>query len=102
VSKTCATTTGECGVAYEVRYPMPTPGRDQPWYSFDYGSVHFVFMSSEHNFTIGATFTPAPVYSSLEAAVDSPDECGCVCRVCAVCVVCVVCAHYRRNAVAVD
>ena len=51
-------TTGECGVAYEVRYPMPTPGRDQPWYSFDYGSVHFVFMSSEHNFTIGATSTP--------------------------------------------
>jgi hypothetical protein len=46
---------GECGVAYEVRYPMPTPGRDQPWYSFDYGSVHFVFMSSEHNFTIGGT-----------------------------------------------
>ncbi len=60
VSKTCASsTTGECGVAYEVRYPMPTPARDQPWYSFDYGSVHFVFMSSEHNFTIGATSTPA-------------------------------------------
>lgn len=33
---------GECGVPYEARFPMPTPGRrDQPWYSFDHGPVHF-------------------------------------------------------------
>ncbi|ELR18962.1 diphosphonucleotide phosphatase 1, putative [Acanthamoeba castellanii str. Neff] len=45
---------GECGVAYEARYPMPTPARDQPWYSFDYGFIHFTFMSTEHDFSIGS------------------------------------------------
>lgn len=23
---------GECGVPYERRFPMPSAGRDQPWY----------------------------------------------------------------------
>lgn len=34
---------GECGVPFGARFPMPTPSnhRDQPWYSFDHGNVHF-------------------------------------------------------------
>lgn len=40
---------GECGVAYARRLPMPTaPGApaggpgDQPWYSFEFGPIHFL------------------------------------------------------------
>lgn len=36
---------------------MPTPARDQPWYSFDYGFVHFTFMSTEHDYSIGTRST---------------------------------------------
>ena len=61
---------GECGVPFQSRFPMPSPPssfqreRDNPgesartkgfsatpWYSFDHGAVHFVFMSSEHDFS---------------------------------------------------
>ena len=56
---------GECGVAIQARYPMPSPPSrlrdearargagftDTPWYSFNHGAVHFVMMSSEHDFT---------------------------------------------------
>jgi len=45
---------GECGVPYEMRFTMPTTARDQPWYSFNYGNVHFVFMSTEQNFLVGS------------------------------------------------
>ena len=41
---------GECGVPYEKRFPMPRPSLDEAWYGFDYGSVHFVLMSTEHDF----------------------------------------------------
>jgi len=33
---------------------MPTPSLDQPWYSFDYGNIHFILMSTEHNFQKGS------------------------------------------------
>eukprot|EP00731_Ephydatia_muelleri_P019818 Em0012g643a len=45
---------GECGVPYEKRFPMPTPAQDQPWFGFDFGSVHFVLMSTEHRFDSGS------------------------------------------------
>jgi hypothetical protein len=74
---------GECGVAYEHRFIMPPPSNnhilqqiqhkqqqqqqpiadslnnfdvkeDTPWYSFNYGNIHFVMMSTEHNFTVGS------------------------------------------------
>jgi hypothetical protein len=45
---------GECGVPYERRFPMPRPALDQPWYNIDYGSVHYLIMSTEHNFTKGS------------------------------------------------
>jgi len=41
---------GECGVAYEKRMQMPTAVETEPWYSFDSGPVHFVLMSTEHDF----------------------------------------------------
>lgn len=48
---------GECGVPYSRRFHMPDV-KGSPlsglWYSFNYGLGHFVFMSSEHNFTIGS------------------------------------------------
>eukprot|EP00698_Gefionella_okellyi_P020824 TRINITY_DN6617_c0_g1_i1.p1 TRINITY_DN6617_c0_g1~~TRINITY_DN6617_c0_g1_i1.p1 ORF type:complete len:564 (+),score=100.33 TRINITY_DN6617_c0_g1_i1:99-1694(+) len=47
---------GECGVPYERRFRMPRPSDDQPWYSFDFGSVHFILMSTEHNFEQGAQY----------------------------------------------
>ncbi|KAL4435011.1 hypothetical protein ABPG77_003836 [Micractinium sp. CCAP 211/92] len=45
---------GECGVPYEHRFPMPSAGRDQPWYSFEHGPVHFTVMSTEHFFGPGS------------------------------------------------
>jgi len=40
---------GECGVPYDLRFPMPGTDRDAPWYSFDHGPVHFTVISSEHD-----------------------------------------------------
>jgi len=41
---------GECGVPYDLRFHMPGTDRDMPWYSYDHGPVHFVVISSEHDF----------------------------------------------------
>lgn len=41
---------GECGVPYDLRFQMPGADRDMPWYTFDHGPVHFVVISSEHDF----------------------------------------------------
>jgi hypothetical protein len=38
---------GECGVPYSRRFRMP--GTD-PWYSFDFGPIHFTVISTEHDF----------------------------------------------------
>jgi len=47
---------GECGVPYNKRFHMT--GNDSPtknlWFSYNYGSVHLVFISTEHNFTAGS------------------------------------------------
>ena len=45
---------GECGVPPHYRFHMPDSGNSVWWYSFDYGMVHFVMMSTEHNFTVGS------------------------------------------------
>ncbi|KAG9443632.1 hypothetical protein H6P81_014972 [Aristolochia fimbriata] len=44
---------GECGVVYETYFPMPTPGKDKPWYSMEQGSVHFTVISTEHDWKEG-------------------------------------------------
>jgi hypothetical protein len=46
---------GECGIPYSVRFHMPNDdniadGIRNLWYSYEYGPVHFIVMSSEHNF----------------------------------------------------
>ncbi|CAK9192348.1 unnamed protein product [Sphagnum jensenii] len=45
---------GECGVAYESYFQMPTPAADKPWYSIESGPVHFTVMSTENNWTAGS------------------------------------------------
>ena len=45
---------GECGVPTRYRFHMPDNGYSVNWYSFNYGQVHFTFMSTEHNFTTGS------------------------------------------------
>ncbi|ONK71228.1 uncharacterized protein A4U43_C04F6200 [Asparagus officinalis] len=42
---------GECGVAYETYFPMPTSAKDKPWYSIEQASVHFTVISTEHEWT---------------------------------------------------
>ncbi|XP_042479552.1 probable inactive purple acid phosphatase 27 [Macadamia integrifolia] len=42
---------GECGVAYETYFPMPTIAKDKPWYSIEQGPVHFTVISTEHNWS---------------------------------------------------
>ena len=44
---------GECGVPYERRLQMPRPAEDKPWYSFDFGPIHFLQYSTEHVFAEG-------------------------------------------------
>eukprot|EP01025_Chloroclados_australasicus_P032526 TRINITY_DN32989_c0_g1_i2.p1 TRINITY_DN32989_c0_g1~~TRINITY_DN32989_c0_g1_i2.p1 ORF type:complete len:573 (-),score=57.61 TRINITY_DN32989_c0_g1_i2:445-2163(-) len=44
---------GECGIPHYLRTLMPTGQIDTPWYSFDYGPVHFLQYSTEHPFRKG-------------------------------------------------
>ena len=78
---------GECGVAIQKRYPMPSPplpkgfearaskgGKQQgisdtPFYSFDHGPVHFVLLSSEHAFDRASA-----QYAWLEADLAAVDR----------------------------
>lgn len=45
---------GECSVPMYHRWHAPENGRGIYWYSFDYGGVHVVQMSSEHDWTRGS------------------------------------------------
>ena len=60
---------GECGVPPYYRFHMPDSGNSIWWYSFDYGMVHFVMMSTEHNFTAGSK-----QYQWLESDLASVDR----------------------------
>ena len=44
---------GECGLPHYLRFPMPRSGYDKPWFGFAHGRVHFVVMSTEHDFAPG-------------------------------------------------
>jgi len=46
---------GECGVAIARRYHMPDNGNGLFWYSYDYGMVHMIMISTEHNFSPNST-----------------------------------------------
>lgn len=47
---------GECGVPYDLRFHMPGTNESTRnlWYSYNLGPVHFVFMSTEHDFLEGS------------------------------------------------
>jgi hypothetical protein len=46
---------GECGVTATTLLPMPSPAtKDRPWWSYDVGLIHFVGMSTEHDFREGS------------------------------------------------
>ena len=52
---------GECGVPTAARYHMPDNGNLLFWYSFDYGMIHMIMLSTEHDFSPGS-----PQYKWLE------------------------------------
>jgi hypothetical protein len=55
---TCSNSTecgGECGVPLMKRFSMPWTNGDSPWYDFNFGSAHFVVISTEHDITTGST-----------------------------------------------
>jgi hypothetical protein len=69
---------GECGIPTQVRFPMPSPAgypkpkdgfSNSPWYSFAHGAVHFVMLSSEHDFN-----TTGLQYAWLEKELASVDR----------------------------
>ena len=45
---------GECGVPMFHRYHMPDNGNSLFWYSYDYGMVHMITMSTEHDYSPGS------------------------------------------------
>jgi len=45
---------GECGVPFGTRFTMPGNGNGDNWFSIDYPLVHFTFISTEHNFSVGS------------------------------------------------
>ncbi|BDA43217.1 probable inactive purple acid phosphatase 27 [Coccomyxa sp. Obi] len=68
---------GECGVAVAKRFLMPNsatasgPSSNAPfWYGFDYGSVHFAIISTEHDLRKGS-----PQREWLEAELEGVDRC---------------------------
>lgn len=52
---------GECAIPVYHRFQMPQDGLPPYYYSFDYGNVHILMISSEHNFSYGA-----PQYQWME------------------------------------
>jgi len=58
---------GECGVPVKKKFQMPDNGRF--WYSFKYGNVHVVMMSTEHDWTSGSE-----QYTWLEKDLKSVDR----------------------------
>ncbi|KAG0471718.1 hypothetical protein HPP92_016264 [Vanilla planifolia] len=87
---------GECGVAYESYFQMPTQAKDKPWYSFEQASVHITVISTEQNWdenseqyhwmqkdlaSVDRTRTPwlifaghRPMYSSQDSILPSVDQ----------------------------
>ncbi|KAI8466730.1 MAG: metallophosphoesterase [Monoraphidium minutum] len=64
---------GECGAMVARRFAMPGRRGDNPpfWYGFDYGSVHFTAVSTEHDLAPGS-----PQHAWLEAELASVDRCA--------------------------
>jgi acid phosphatase type 7 len=47
---------GECGIPFVKKFSMPIEDVNENkniWYSFNYGPIHFIIISLEHNFLKG-------------------------------------------------
>jgi acid phosphatase type 7 len=64
-----ADSAGECAVPMVHRWHTPQNGHGIFWYSFDYGGVHVIQMSSEHDWRRGA-----PQYQWLEKDLQGVDR----------------------------
>ena len=60
---------GECSVPLFKRFRVPASGHSIYWYSFDYGNVHVVQISSEHDYTVGSV-----QYRWLETDLEAVDR----------------------------
>ncbi|CAM9725507.1 unnamed protein product, partial [Chrysoparadoxa australica] len=64
---------GECGVPYSTYFRMPAPAddpkQDTPWYSLNYGVVHLLVMSTEHDYQPGSE-----QYSFLQQDLEAVDR----------------------------
>jgi len=60
---------GECAVPMVNRFHMPENGLGLFWYSYDYGMVHMIMLSFEHDFRPGS-----PQYIWLEKDLKSVDR----------------------------
>ncbi|KAJ1434319.1 Metallo-dependent phosphatase-like protein, partial [Ochromonadaceae sp. CCMP2298] len=61
---------GECGVLTTKLLPMPAPATtNKPWWSYEVGMMHFVGMSTEHEYEVGSE-----QYKWLEADLASVDR----------------------------
>ena len=62
---------GECGKAYNARFHMSdaSGARNNVYYSFDHGPVHFLMASSEHDMRPGT-----PQYAFIEADLKAVDR----------------------------
>ena len=45
---------GECGVPTYTRNFFASAYYGKPWYSFNYGPFHFLFISTEQDFAVGS------------------------------------------------
>ena len=73
-------------IVSETRFVMPTAKLDTPWYSFNFGVIHVIIMSTEH------TFDPSSAQYQFFVNVSCFSACMCVwCVVCGVCVCVCVC-----------
>jgi len=52
---------GECSVPMNNRFHMPDNGNQIYWYSYDYGMLHMIMISTEHDYTPGS-----PQYTWLQ------------------------------------
>lgn len=60
---------GECGVPTSKRFTMPETGNGVYWYSYDYGLVHTIVISSEHDLSVGS-----PQHRWLEKDLHAADR----------------------------
>ena len=50
---------------------MPLPGKDKWWYSFDFGPIHFLQYSTEHDFAPGIERSSHTVLHSSNQEVEA-------------------------------